>query len=61
MAPLVELLRINLKLIRGCFRMIMALGGKFDLQKQVYFDGRRLSDFCLGVQFTADSSYAGTG
>ena len=61
MAPLVELLRINLKLIRGCFRNLLTLGGKFDLQKQVYFDGHRLSDFCLGVQFPAESSYAGTG
>ena len=61
MATLVELLRINLKLIRGCFRKILALGGKFDLQKQVYFDGHRLSDFCLGVQFPAESSYTGTG
>ena len=61
MAPLVELLRFNLKLIRDCFRRILALGGKFELQKQVYFNGQRLSDFFLDVQFPAESSYAGTG
>ena len=61
MAPLFELLRITLKLIRGCFRKLLALGGKFDLQKQVYFNGHRLSDFCLGVQFPAECLFAGTG
>ena len=61
MAPLVELLRPTLKLIRDCFRKLLALGGKFDLSKKVYFHGHRLSDFCLGVQFPAECSNAGTG
>ena len=61
MAPLVELIRLTLKLIRGCFRKLLALGGKFDLPKKVYFNGHRLSDFCLDVQFPAECSYAGTG
>ena len=61
MAPLVELLRPTLKLIRDSFRRFLALGEKFDLPKKVYFNGHRLSDFCLGVQFPAECSYAGTG
>ena len=61
MAPIVELLRPTLKLIRDCFRKILNLVGKFDLQKKVYFNGHRLCDFCLGVQFPAECSYAGTG
>ena len=61
MAPPVELLRPTLKLIRDSFRNLLALGGKFDLPKKVYFNGHRLSDFCLGVQFPAECSNAGTG